>query len=183
MSDFQLFQQVLNDSHAQKGVFARFYDRYVKTDEIGENGLPVFKCVTYLEIKIRDQHDVVDRPANQEDFVRFSREYASYQVKKEKIKSGTPLNQFAFLSVPQIECCEFRGILTVEELAGLKDEQASALGLKEEKELAVCFLKASDKNKMIAEFEKKIADLTSENERLKEENAALKRENESKERE
>ena len=183
MSDFQLFQQILNDSHEQKGVFARFYDRYVKTDEIGANGLPIFKCVTYLEIKIRDQHDVVDRPAEKEDFLRFAKEYAAYQLKKEKIKSGTPLNQFAFLSVPQIECCEFRGILTVEDLASLKDEQALALGLKREKELAADFLEASDKNKMIADFEKKIALLVSENERLKEENATLKRENESKERE
>lgn len=175
MSDFGLFQQILNDSHAQRGVFARFYDKYVKTDKIGGNGLPIFRCLVYLEIKIKDQHDVVDRPAGQEDFVRFAREYAAYRLKKEKIKSGTPLNQFAFLSAPQIECCEFRGILTVEDLAALKDEQALTLGLKEEKELAVRFLTASDKNKMIADFEKEIANLVSENERLKEENAALKR--------
>ena len=175
MSDFQLFQQILNDSGAHRGVFARFYDRYVKTDEIGENGLPIFRCVTYLEIKVRDQHDVVDRPAQREDFVRFGAEYAAYQLKKEKIKDGTPLNQFAFLSVPQIECCELRGILTVEDLAELSDEKALSLGLKEEKELAVRFLDASNQNKLIADFEKKIAVLINENERLKEENAALKR--------
>lgn len=175
MSDFQLFQQVLSNTNTQKGVFARFYDRYVKTGRVQENGLPEFKCVTYLEIRIKDQYDMVDRPAQREDFERFAAQYASYMMKKERTKDGTPLNQFAFLSPAQIECCEIRGILTVEDLVALSDENALSLGLKEEKETASHFLKSSDKNKMISDFEKKIAALKSKNERLKEENAALKK--------
>ena len=46
--DFALFQQVIGTKETEKNVAARFYDKAVKTNEVADNGLPVFKNVTYI---------------------------------------------------------------------------------------------------------------------------------------
>ena len=38
--DFAMFEKFANNSGSEEGVAARFYDRAVKTGEVGENGLP-----------------------------------------------------------------------------------------------------------------------------------------------
>lgn len=168
MSDFDVYNEFLN-SRQDKGVFARFFDKWVKTGNMKENGLPEFIQRTYVEIKIRGSYDVATRAADDKDKVRFPREYQSYLLKKEKTKDGTPLTQFAFLTAPQIETCDLRGIYTVEGLAALSDEQAQSLNLKDEKDIAVKFIEASKNNMALAEYKK-------ENEALKEQIAALKEE-------
>lgn len=37
-----MFEKFANNSGSEEGVAARFYDRAVKTGEVGENGLPKF---------------------------------------------------------------------------------------------------------------------------------------------
>ena len=147
--DFAVFNGFLNRKQEQ-GVFAKFYDKYEKTGAILENGLPEFKCRTYIEIRVRDSYDVSDRPAEDNDIRRFPAEYQNYLVRKEKLKEGTPLNQFAFLSPAQIGACDFRGIYTVEALAELDDDKAKSIGLLDESALAKRFLEVSKDNKAIA---------------------------------
>lgn len=165
-ADFNMFQSYLNGSREERGVFARFYDKYIRTGEIDDNGLPKFAVKTYVEIRIQNSADVADHPAGEQDLMRFPKEYALYQVKKEKVKQGTPLAQFAFLTVPEIATCELRGIFTVEDLAGLTDEKAKEINILTAKEQAVKFLEASKNNKAIAKFE-------AENKKLKEKIAKL----------
>ena len=38
--DFAMFEKFANNCGSEEGVAARFYDRAVKTGEVGENGLP-----------------------------------------------------------------------------------------------------------------------------------------------
>ena len=52
--DFAMFEKFANNSGSEEGVAARFYDRAVKTGEVGENGLPKFKLVCFCEIRIKD---------------------------------------------------------------------------------------------------------------------------------
>lgn len=166
MGEFEAYNEFLN-SKQDKGVFARFYDKWVKTGNMKENGLPEFIQRTYVEIKIRGSYDAANRLADDNDKMRFPREYQAYLLKKEKTKDGTPLTQFAFLTAPQIETCDLRGIYTVEGLAALSDEQAKSLNLTEERDIAVKFIEASKNNLALAEYKK-------ENEALKEQIAALK---------
>ena len=81
-------------------VFAKFYDRMVKTDQINQKtGLPIFKEVCFVEVRIKNNStDVVDQPATQENIRRFAPQYQLYLQSKEKEKKGTSLSLFAFLT-------------------------------------------------------------------------------------
>lgn len=177
-ADFSLFNNFLN-TQTNKDVFARFFDKYVKTGKTQENGLPEFVKRTYVEIRVKDSYDVTERPAEMEDFRRFPNEYNFYKVKEEKTKQGTPLNQFAFLTPAQIEGCNIRGVFTVEDLAQLTPEQAQSLSLVDEVSLAKNFLEASKNNAVIDEYKKREKELKSRIEQLENELEALKNEQHS----
>ncbi|MBQ7660168.1 MAG: hypothetical protein IJS26_05500 [Alphaproteobacteria bacterium] len=164
--DFAIFNNMIQRRGKDEGVFARFYPKFVKTGVMLESGLPEYKERLYIEIRMRGCADITDRAADDNDLRRFAQEYAFYQAKKEKMKTGTPLNQFAFLSAPQIEACNLRGICTVEDLANITDDQAKALNLTDEKKCAVKFLEMSKDNAVIKKYEE-------ENARLKEKIAKL----------
>lgn len=157
MEDFDFYSFVENKS--DKNVFARFYDKYERTDQVNDHGLPVFKNNTWVEIRVRDSHDVVDTRATDEHKARFPEEYKFYLAKKEISKEGTPLTMFAFLNPAQIDCCEMRGIFTVEQLSELDKEKALSIGLVEEVLLAQKFIEMQKNNKDIKKYEKKIKEL------------------------
>ena len=170
MSLNNYFQPVSSESH----VIARFYDRAVKTGRMTDKGLPEMNLEPFVEIRIQDSNDVVDRPAEPKDFKRFAAEYGLYQQEKKQTAGGTPLTQFAFLDAGQIECCKYRGIFTVEALAELDEEKAASIGLEAEKVLAEKFLSAQKNNLMIAQFEKKEKEYLNKINQLKLEIQALK---------
>lgn len=155
--DFAIQNMSINNDN---GTFARFYAKYVKTGKMRENGLPEFNEKLYIEIRTRFDQDIVEREADERDIRRFAAEYNFYLAKKERIKKGTPLNQFSFLNVPQLEACELRGICTVEDLAAITEQQALDLGLTDEKKCAERFLEISKNNADIAKY-------VEENEKLK----------------
>jgi len=151
--DFAMFQRLINHADEEQNIAARFYDKAVKTENVGKNGLPVFKNVTYVEIRIKDNStEIFNQPATAEKIKRFPREYAFYKMSKEKQKQGSPLEQFAFLTAAEIETCKNRGIFTVEELAKLDFEKVQNLGLENEHILARIFLENAEKNANIADF-------------------------------
>lgn len=165
--DFALFQQIATNAEDERNVAARFYDKAVKTDKVAANGMPIFKNVTYVEIRLKDNStEVFNQPATEEKIKRFPREYTLYKMAKEKIKEGTPLEQFAFLTAAEIETCKSRGLFTVEDLAALSNEKVQFLGLENEHNLAQKFVQNAQSNKMVAEmaakekeYQQKIADL------------------------
>ncbi len=172
--EFSMFQSAVSSQNKNNGVFARFYDRYVKTGNILKNGLPEFQSKLYVEIKVKDQYDVFDQPAEKKHIERFFEAYQKYKEQKKEIQNGTPLSMFAFLDKAEIESCEFRGIYTVEKLAGLSDETAQELGLEKEKKLALKFLKASKNNEAVFKADQKEDFYLSEIQKLKEQISELK---------
>ena len=69
--EYALIQQIMNQGESEKNVAARFYDKAVKTSEVAENGMPVFKNVTYVEIRLKDNNtEVFNQPATAEK-IRF----------------------------------------------------------------------------------------------------------------
>ena len=182
--DFALFRQVADNKNDDRNVAARFYDKAVKTTEVNGNGLPIFKNVTYVEIRLKDNNtEVFNQPATSEKIQRFPREYALYKMAKEQIKEGTPLEQFAFLTAAEVATCKNRGVFTVEALADLSEERVKTLSLQNEHKLAKIFMQnAKGNNKMadfarkeseykdkIAEYRGKLEDLINENNILKQE--------------
>ena len=174
--EYAMFQQVLNQKDSEKNVAARFYDKAVKTNEVAENWLPVFKNVTYIEIRLKDNStEVYNQPATAEKIRRFPKEYALYQLSKKQAENGTPLEQFAFLTAAEIATCKSRGVFTVEALAELDFDKVQSLGLQDEHVLAQMFLEQSNNNKMLDEFAKKEAEYERELEALREQLAAVQR--------
>lgn len=173
--DFETFRRIAENNEPEKGVFAKFYDRVVKTDEVQNNGLPKFNTVTFVEIRLRDNNtEVYDQPATEENKKRFPVEYARYQLAKKQVQEGTPLEQFAFLALDEIENMKYHGLFTVEALAALDDEKCKDLDCKRERDLAVKFLKNAEGNSALAEFEKKEEAYKAEIAKLKEEINLLK---------
>ena len=173
--DFALFRQVADNVNDERNVVARFYDKAVKTENVTKNGLPIFKNVTYVEIRLKDNStEVFNQPATKEKIMRFPREYNLYKMAKEKVKSGTPIEQFAFLSAAEVATCKNRGIFTVEALAGLDEDHVKKLSLQNEHDMAVMFVAQAKKNNTVAEFARKEQNYKAEIEKLQEEIAELK---------
>ena len=174
--DYALFQQVIGQSESEKNVAARFYDKAVKTNEVAKNGLPVFKNVTYIEIRLKDNStEVFNQPATDEKIRRFPKEYALYQLSKKQVENGTPFEQFAFLTAAEIATCKIRGVFTVEALAGLDIDKVQSLGLQDEHVLAEMFLEKSNNNKMLDDFAKKEVEYERALEALREQLAVVQR--------
>lgn len=154
--DYALFRQVADNKSDDCNVSARFYDKAVKTTAVNNNGLPIFKNVTYIEIRLKDNNtEVFNQPANSEKIRRFPREYALYKMAKEQIKEGTPLEQFAFLTAAEVATCKNRGVFTVEALAGLSEEKVQSLGLQNEYKLANIFMQNAQSNNKVVNFARK----------------------------
>lgn len=174
--EYALIQQIMNQGESEKNVAARFYDKAVKTSEVAENGMPVFKNVTYVEIRLKDNNtEVFNQPATAEKIRRFPKEYALYQLSKKQIEKGTPLEQFAFLTAAEIATCKSRGVFTVETLAELDFDKVQSLGLQNEHVLAQMFLEKSNNNKALNDFVEKELEYEREIEALHEQLAVVQR--------
>lgn len=169
-ADFALFRQLLEQPNAEdNNMVARFYDKAVKTSSVARNGLPIFKNVTYVEIRLKDNStEVFNQPAGQDKIRRFPKEYALYQMAKKQTADGTPLEQFAFLDAAEIATCKSRGVFTVEMLAALPDDKIQDLGLQNEHKLACLFLEHSKQNFKLQNFAQQEAKYQSEIAELKE---------------
>lgn len=182
--DYTLFRQIADNKSDDRNVAARFYDKAVKTTEVNDNGLPIFKNVTYVEIRLKDNNtEVFNQPANQDKIRRFPREYALYKMAKEQIKEGTPLEQFAFLTAAEVATCKNRGVFTVEALAELSVEKVQSLSLQNENKLAKIFIQNAKKNNEMVdlarrenEYKDKIAEYREKIDIIEKENSILKQE-------
>lgn len=182
--DYTLFRQIADNKSDDRNVAARFYDKAIKTTEVNDNGLPIFKNVTYVEIRLKDNNtEVFNQPANQDKIRRFPREYALYKMAKEQIKEGTPLEQFAFLTAAEVATCKNRGVFTVEALAELSVEKVQSLSLQNENKLAKIFIQNAKKNNEMVdlarrenEYKDKIAEYREKIDIIEKENSILKQE-------
>lgn len=168
-ADFAAFQELLNNCRREEGVFARFYDRSVKTGKLTKDGLPEFEDRTFVEIRIKDNNcDIYDQPADAEKISRFPVEYNRYLLAKKQITDGSPLEQFAFLTAAQIDALKVRGIFTVEALAEIDEQKALDLNIAAERELAVKFLQNAKGNGALLDWQKKEEAYKAEIAKLKE---------------
>lgn len=119
-----------------------------------------------LCIRIRtpgDLKNVVVRKAHAVDFDRWPREYEAYKKAEKLSETGTPIEQWPLLSRQVVADLKHSGIYTLEELAGLTDEQCQGVGI-----LGLRTLRAKAKAHIeLSETGKVPAQLIDENDRLK----------------
>ena len=84
---------------------------------------------------------------------RFPQEYARYRLSKQQVQDGTPLEQFAFLSLAEVDALKCRGIYTVEALAAMPLEKSAALGVDKERDLALRFMEQAKGNSALAAWQ------------------------------
>jgi len=154
--DFTSFNNFAIAPSSEDGVVARFYDRTIKTEKLDAHGFPVFAEVCFCEIRLKDNvSEVFDQPATIDKIRRFPKENAHYQQIRKQAAEGTPLEQFAFLSKPEIEALKVRGIYSVESLSALNDERANSLGIIKERNQARKFIEQAQNNQCIENWRQK----------------------------
>lgn len=112
-----------NSSEADKALMVRFFykDRPDKAKSLAE-GRPMFKEVTYIEIRVAGQRDVqACRPATAVDKQRFPLHLDAFEKRVEAPTEGMPLSEWPQITRTEAEELTFLHVKTVEQLASMKD--------------------------------------------------------------
>lgn len=90
-----------------------------------ENGRPIFDDVEWVKIMAPgDRLNIIDRPACEEDRIRFARPYQAFKEKKVEHGGGTPLAEWPVVTRSQAEELKYFGFHTVEHIANATDNAA-----------------------------------------------------------
>jgi hypothetical protein len=116
--DFQHGAQAEQD----KSLLVKFYYKSVEDKASSlEQGRPIFKEKTYIDIKVPGSRDGVARPASPKDIARFQRHHEAFLARVAMPQTGTPLSEWPGVSGSMVEEMSFMNIKTVEQLAELSD--------------------------------------------------------------
>lgn len=111
----------------------RFYERALQNNFRSEQeGRPIFDTVVFIEIHTPgNQLNIIDRPKNRHDELRFPKQWAYYvnTHSDDPAKQGTPLSQWPLLDVAKVEMLRAQKFFTVEQIAYASDEQIMHLGM------------------------------------------------------
>lgn len=113
------------------GVWPKFYMRPVlNRAETEKKGRPIHDQVEYIEIIVAgDRNSKVNRPVREDDKYRWPQHWQAFKSGEKMPIQGTPLEQWTQLGVDQVADLKSLGILTVEMLADLSDDQVQNYGL------------------------------------------------------
>lgn len=118
-----------NTSEADKALLVRFFYKNVQNKlESAAQNRPIFKEKTYIEIRIAGQRDAqACRPATHQDKQRFPLHFEAFEKRVEPPAEGLPLTEWPKITRSQAEELTFLSVKTVEQLAGMKDTNASKI--------------------------------------------------------
>lgn len=118
---------------SEPGVYAKFHYQPVLDGAASRSaGRPVYQDRLYVEIAVAGQDkQMVNRPAQDKDKVRFAHEWAAFERGEESKRTGTPLGQWPRLATSPalVKSLEAANIYTVEDVASLTDETIPKLGM------------------------------------------------------
>ena len=160
----------VNQKIASKGemghVIPRFYEITTKTEQIDENGLPVFRTQEYVELLIAgDKGNAPTKRVNQAVKDQFHEQYAFWKAKRtnpDMVGDGIPLSLWPVLPAEMVKALEYINVFTVQQLANLNDTAISkpgAIGLRDMREKARAFVESAKSMAPIAALEKENSDL------------------------
>jgi hypothetical protein len=118
---------------SEPGVTAKFYWKpYLIANASKEAGRPIYEDRVYVEIAVAGMaKQIVNRPVQDRDKVRFHHEWAAFERGEEAKKTGTPLALWPRVAgqPSMIAMLEANAIYSVEDVASLPDGRIGALGM------------------------------------------------------
>jgi len=150
----------------------RFFRKAARDDVASETeGVMRFKEVEMIQIMVPgDRDNIIVRPAGAGDIRRFGKQYEDWKRNESSEQlTGTPLELWGRLTLPQIEEYRYIGVRSIEQLAALSDASCIKLpGSQDLKRKAVAYLEVqkgeAPLRKVQAELEQRdaqVADLMS----------------------
>lgn len=174
-----------NQLHVVHGDDAKLYVEFtmeaVHQPALSEQeGRPIYKDIPHIRIHFPgDRTKQIFRPVKTQDDhvgpsdpVRFSRQWVAFQAQQEQVQTGTPLTEWGPLTKSQ--AMELKGlhIHTVEQLAGIADNNLTWLGARELRDKAAAWLKQADGGKeairLQGELEKRDLDIANLKDQMRE---------------
>lgn len=147
-------------------IIPRFYEVTTKTDQIDENGLPVFRTIECVELLIAgDKGNAPNKRVNDAIRQQFAEQYAFWKAKKtnpDMIGDGIPLALWPVVPTEMVKALEYINVFTVQQLAGLTDAAISkpgAIGLRDMRDKAKAFIESAKSMAPIAALEKENSEL------------------------
>jgi len=131
---------------ADSKLYVVFFMQAVKNGGKSElEGRPIFDDVPHVTIHIPgDKNNVVTEPVTEEHKQRFPVQWDKFQKQMSQSPEGTPLEQWPLLTTGQVHELKAVNVMTVEQLAGMSDTNASRfMGGYELRRKADTFLKVS----------------------------------------
>ena len=113
------------------GVWPKFFHRPIQNKAKSEEaGRPVHDQVEWVDIIVAgDRNSKVSRKVSDIDKQRWPAQYQAFKSGNKMPLQGTPLEQWTQLGTDQVADLKSLGIMTVEMLAGLSDDQVANYGL------------------------------------------------------
>jgi hypothetical protein len=138
----------------------------VKTDQVDQNGLPVFRTIEYVEIMIAgDRGNAPVKRVTDAIKQQYADAYARWKATKvnpDMIGDGVPLTLWPVIPREMAKALEYINVFTVQQLASLSDEAISkpgAIGLRDMREKARAFIESAKSAAPIAKLEIENKDL------------------------
>lgn len=107
-----------------------FYPRAIHNKrKSDEEGRAIYDEIDYVKILVPgDNKNTVDRKVRDEDIKRWPAAWKRYQEKRDPEISGTPLKDWAYLTVSRVAELERLNIFSMEQLAAVSDDHLPKLG-------------------------------------------------------
>lgn len=159
------------------GVFAEFYEEALpSTFESEKAGHPVFRNVIMVRMIFPgDKTKVVCKEVNDELKARFSRQWANFEKGVNGVGLiGMPLKEWSQMTKADVAMWSSQGIYTVEQLAGISDQNLP-MGGRELRDRAIAYLKQAKDSSELMRVTGDNANLRNENDKLKSDVADLAR--------
>jgi hypothetical protein len=122
-------------------------------------------CENQIFVKIQhpgENYNIIDRPANDQDKIRFRRHWSLFVQNREQIPEGTPID-LLFVNYPAVgENLRAYGIYTIEQCANLSAAGIDSIGRggQEYVNKAKRYIESAEKGKNFHAMQKQIDDLT-----------------------
>lgn len=118
MFDTSTYQRQQAGMNMDSGLLVTF--RYEAVLKDPPDPTEPYENVPYISIYL-GKNDTVDRPATEEDKVRFQDRWESFLKGEETPTSGMPVNKVPFATPAEISACKAERIYTVEQLIATPD--------------------------------------------------------------
>ena len=160
LHDRVALQQRMPKKDNMAHITPRFFEETKKTNEIDENGLPVFRTIEFVELLIAgDKGNSPVKRVTQGVKDQFPNEYAMWKSKRinpDMIGDGIPLSLWPLIPTEMAKALEYMNVFTVQQLAALSDSSISkpgAIGLRDMREKAKAFIDSAKSAAPIAKLE------------------------------